>query len=215
MAVIVNERVISYIQSLEPSNSGICKEIEQYALDTHVPIIRKEVESLLKVLLMVKQPETILEIGTGIGYSAILMSEVIKGTTSVTTIENYDKRIKIAEKNIAKSGNSGRINLLKGDALDILPTLTEPVDFIFMDAAKGQYINFLPDVLRLLNTGGILISDNVLQEGDIVESRFAVTRRNRTIHGRMREYLFTIKNCKELETSIIPIGDGITLSIRK
>jgi predicted O-methyltransferase YrrM len=156
-----------------------------------------------------------LEIGAGIGYSAILMSEYSKDNTEITTIENYEKRIKIAEDNIKKSVNSHRITLLKGDALKILPELKEGYDFIFMDAAKGQYIHFLPDVLRLLNKGGILISDNVLQEGDIIESRFGIVRRNRTIHGRMREYLYQIKNMEELETIIIPLGDGITLSVRK
>lgn len=213
--MIVNERIISYIQSLESPNSPLCQEIERYAIDTFVPIIRKEMESFLKVMLLVRHPDSILEIGTGIGYSAILMSEYIKDSAKITTIENYGKRIPIAESYIHKSGKSDVINLIKGDALTILPELKEPFDFIFMDAAKGQYIHFLADVLRLLKPGGVLISDNVLQEGDIVESRFAITRRNKTIHSRMREYLYTIKNTPELETTVIPLGDGITLSVKK
>ena len=213
--MIVNERIVSYIQSLEKPNSPICEEIEEYAHETFVPIIRKEMESFLKVLLTIKQPDSVLEIGAGIGYSAILMSEYLKESSSITTIENYEKRIKLAQHYIEKSGKMDRINLIKGDALEILPEFTEPFDFIFMDAAKGQYINFFPDVLRLLKKGGVLISDNVLQDGDLIESRYAVTRRNRTIHSRMREYLYTLKNTEELETTIIPIGDGITLSVKK
>lgn len=213
--MIVNDRVVSYIQSLEKGNSAICEEIEKYALETFVPIIRKEMESFLKVILTIKQPKHILEIGTGIGYSAILMSENINDEATITTIENYEKRIEIAQNNIIKYKMKDKIKLMKGDALEILPTINQQFDFIFMDAAKAQYINFLPHVLRLLKKDGILLSDNVLQDGDIIESRFAITRRNRTIHSRMREYLYTIKNNSELETTIIPIGDGITLSVKK
>jgi predicted O-methyltransferase YrrM len=130
-------------------------------------------------------------------------------------IENYEKRIPIARENFKKAGKEEQITLLEGDAAQILKTLEGSYDFIFMDAAKAQYINFFPDVLRLLKKGGILISDNVLQDGDIIESHFAVERRNRTIYKRMREYLYVLKNHEELETSIIPLGDGVTLSIKK
>lgn len=213
--MIVNERIVTYIQSLEKGNSELCEEIEQYAIDTFVPIIRKETESFLKVMLTIKQPDSILEIGAGIGYSAILMSEYVKKSTKIITIENYEKRIPIAQNNIERSGKSNQIELMKGDALEILPSLTDEFDFIFMDAAKGQYIHFLPDVLRLLKKGGVLVSDNVLQDGEIIESRFGIDRRNRTIHARMREYLYTLKNTLELETSVIPLGDGIALSVKK
>ena len=131
------------------------------------------------------------------------------------SIENYEKRIPIARQNFKKAGKEDQITLLPGDAQEVLKTLTESFDFIFMDAAKGQYINFLPDVLRLLKPGGILISDNVLQDGDIIESHFAVERRNRTIYKRMREYLYVLKHHDELETSILPLGDGVTISIKK
>ena len=107
------------------------------------------------------------------------------------------------------------IELLEGDAAQVLKTLTEPYDFIFMDAAKGQYIHFLKDVMRLLEPGGVLVSDNVLQEGDIIESRFAVTRRNRTIHKRMRDYLYELTHMEELTTSVLPVGDGVTVSVRR
>ena len=124
----------------------------------------------------------------------------------IITIENYEKRIPIARDNFKKAGKEEQIELLEGDAAEILPTLTEPFDFIFMDAAKGQYLHFLPEVLRLLKSGGLLVSDNILQEGDLIESRFAVERRNRTIYKRMREYLYELKHNDELVTSLLPLG---------
>ncbi len=133
----------------------------------------------------------------------------------ITTIENYQKRIPIAQENFRKAGKCQVIELLEGDAAQVLKTLTEPYDFIFMDAAKGQYIHFLKDVMRLLEPGGVLVSDNVLQEGDIIESRFAVTRRNRTIHKRMRDYLYELTHMEELTTSVLPVGDGVTVSVRR
>ena len=133
----------------------------------------------------------------------------------ITTIENYEKRIPIARDNIAKAGKSASIDLIPGDATEILPTLTDTYDFIFMDAAKGQYINFLPEIMRLLSKGGILVSDNVLQDGDIIESRFAVVRRDRTIHTRMREYLYTLKHMEGVSTVILPVGDGITVTVKE
>ena len=180
-----------------------------------VPIIRKEMGNLLKVLLLLKRPQKILEVGTAVGYSSILMSENMPENCRITTIENYEKRIPVAKNNFKRAGKEEVITLLEGDAMDILKELDGMYDFIFMDAAKGQYINFLPELLRLMPAGGLLISDNVLQEGDIVESRYGVTRRNRTIHTRMREYIYTLTHAEQLETSIVPIGDGITLSVKK
>jgi predicted O-methyltransferase YrrM len=132
----------------------------------------------------------------------------------ITTIENYDKRIPIARENFVRFGKQDKIKLIEGDALKILPTLDGTYDFIFMDAAKGQYINYLPDILRLLSSGGILVSDNVLQDGDIIESKYAVVRRDRTIHTRMRDYLYELKHNDSLTTVILPVGDGITVSVR-
>ena len=213
--MIVNDRIVSYIHSLERENISILEEMAEYAVINNVPIIRKEVESFLKVLLMMKKPQRVLELGTAIGYSAILMSECLGENGKIVTIENYDKRIPVAKENIKKAGKENVIELLEGDALEILPDIKEEFDFIFMDAAKAQYINFLPHCMRLLKKDGILLADNVLQEGDLIESRYAVTRRDRTIHSRMREFLYQVKHMEELETSIIPIGDGMTLSIRK
>lgn len=212
--MIVDERFITYINSLDKGNTEFLNQLERQALQTKVPIIRREMQSLLKVLLAIKQPDSILEVGTAVGFSTILMGEYGKKDSHITTIEKYEKRIPIARENFRKADMEGKITLLEGDALEIMGTLTEPFDFIFMDAAKGQYINFLPDCLRLLKVGGVLVSDNVLQDGDIVESRFAVTRRNRTIHSRMREYLYTLKNHEQLSTAILPLGDGVTISTR-
>lgn len=214
MGTIVNERIVDYINSLDKGNSPVCNAIEKEALADGVPIIRKEMGNLLKVLLLLKQPQKILEVGTAVGYSSILMSENMPQNCRITTIENYEKRIPVAKNNFKRAGKEEVITLLEGDAMDILKELDGTYDFIFMDAAKGQYIHWLPMILRLLSDGGILFSDNVLQDGDVVQSRYAVERRDRTIHARMREYLYTLKHMEELETSIIPIGDGAAISVK-
>lgn len=213
--MIVDERFRSYINSLERGNGEMLDELEQFALTTDVPIIRKEMQSFLKTMMVMNKPKQILEVGTAIGFSALLMAQFAPIDCHITTIEKYEKRIPIAKENFEKFQKSSQITLLEGDATDILRQLDGTYDFIFMDAAKGQYIHFLPDILRLLKTGGVLLSDNVLQDGDIIESRYAITRRNRTIHARMREYLYTLKNHPQLETAIVPLGDGITLSVKK
>ena len=213
--MIVDERLVTYINSLDTGNTSILDQIEQEALDSYVPIIRKEMQQFLKLLLAMKRPMRILEVGTAGGFSAILMAEYDPVPCEITTIENYEKRIPIAKENFIRAGKEKQIMLLEGDAAQILPTLTETYDFIFMDAAKGQYIHFMPDILRLLGPEGTLVSDNVLQDGDIIESRFAVTRRNRTIHKRMREYLYELTHDEHLVTAVLPIGDGVTVSTWK
>ena len=191
--MIVDERMIAYIRSLDRGETPLIADIAKQALADRVPIIRQETASLLKVLLKMTKPKKILEVGTAVGFSALLMSEYAP-QASITTIEKFEQRIIQAKENFAKAGKQSVITLLEGDAAQILKTLDSEYDFIFMDAAKGQYIHFLPEVMRLLMSGGTLVSDNVLQDGDVVESRFAVTRRNRTIHSRMREYLWELKH---------------------
>lgn len=213
--MIVDERITAYINSLDQGNTKLLTQIEKEAHEDLVPVIRQETQSLLRVLLGMLQPKNILEVGTAIGFSALFMSEYVSRDTKITTIEKYEKRIPIAEENFRRAGREEQILFLKGDAADILKGLTGSYDFIFMDAAKGQYIHFLPDILRLLPPGGVLLSDNVLQDGDIIESRFAVERRNRTIHSRMREYLYVLTHSPELTTSVLPVGDGITVSVKK
>ena len=212
--MIVDERIITFINSMDTENSEILETIEQEALAADVPIIRREMQSFLEVLLLMKKPMRVLEVGTAVGFSALLMSGYLPEGGHITTIENYEKRIPIAKENFIRAGKEKQITLLEGDAAQILPTLTESYDFIFMDAAKGQYIHFMPDILRLLKTGGTLVSDNVLQDGDIIESHYAVIRRNRTIYKRMREYLYELTHRKDLVTAVLPVGDGITVSTK-
>ena len=212
--MLIDERMAAFIDSLDRGNTSFLDELEKNALQERIPVIRKPVQSLLKFLLNLLKPRNILEVGTAIGFSALLMSEYGPEDCHITTIENYEKRIIQARENFRRGGAEKKISLLEGDASDILKELTETYDMIFMDAAKGQYLFFLPEVLRLLAPGGLLVSDNVLQDGDIVESRFAVTRRNRTIHSRMRDYLYELKHDPQLETVVLPVGDGVALSIK-
>lgn len=212
--MIVEPRMVAFINSLETENNELLEAIEREALASFVPIIRKEMQSFLKVLLAIHKPMGILEVGTAVGFSALLMSEYVPKDCKITTIEKYEKRIPIARQNFVRAKKEEQITLLEGDALEVMKTLTTPYDFIFMDAAKGQYPVYLPEALRLLNEGGVLVSDNVLQEGDIIESQFAVERRNRTIHSRMREYLYELKHHPELVTSILPLGDGVAVSVK-
>ena len=212
--MVVDERLVTYINSLDRGNTAILDTIEKEALDSYVPIIRKEMQSFLKLLLAMQKPKRILEVGTAVGFSAILMAEYNPCSCEITTIENYEKRIPIARENFVRAGKDSQITLIEGDATEVLKTLDEPYDMIFMDAAKGQYINFMPDILRLLKKDGVLVSDNVLQDGDIIESHFVVTRRNRTIHKRMREYLYELTHRDDLVTAVLPIGDGITVSTK-
>ncbi len=213
--MITDERFTAYINSLENGNPPYLDELEAYAKKIQVPIIRKEMQSLMRTLLVMNKPKQILEVGTAIGFSALFISEFMPSDGHITTIEKYEKRIPIAKENFKKFQKEGQIELLEGDAAEILKELEGPFDFIFMDAAKGQYIHFLPDVCRLLSPGGVLLSDNVLQDGDIIESKYAVTRRDRTIHKRMREYLYALKNHEQLETAILTLGDGVALSVKK
>ena len=210
-----NERIAVYLRSLESPENPLLEEIEQEALASYVPIIRKETQSLLKTLLTMLRPARVLEVGTAVGFSALLMSEYLPEGAHITTIEKYEKRIPIARQNFRRAGKEEQITLIEGDAMEVLRSLDRPFDFVFMDAAKGQYPHYLPEVLRLLTSGGVLMSDNVLQDGSLIESRFAVERRDRTIHSRMREYLYELKHREDLMTSILPLGDGVALTVKK
>lgn len=212
--MIIDERLSVYIDSLDRGNTAFLDNLEKEALEMGIPIIRKSMQSLLKFLLALTKPEKILEVGTAVGFSTLLMSFYAPEDCRITTIENYEKRIPIARENFRRAGREDRIILLEGDAADVLRELTDSYDMIFMDAAKGQYLHFLPEVLRLMAPGGLLVSDNVLQDGDVAQSRFAVERRDRTIHARMREYLYLLKHHPELETVVLPVGDGVTLSTK-
>ena len=206
-------RIRDYLYSLEPEPDERLEELRAYAEKERVPIIRRETESFLRTLIRARDPKHILEIGTAIGYSALVMAGCTGG--DILTMENYEKRIPIARSNIERAGLSERIRLMEGDAGELLAGLSGSFDFIFLDAAKGQYINWLPDIVRLMDRGAILFADNVLQDLTVLESRFTVERRERTTHSRMREFLHAIKHDERLESSVLPIGDGVSISVRR
>jgi predicted O-methyltransferase YrrM len=207
-------RITEYIRSLDRGHGELLDRIGREARADYVPIIRPETAVFLETLIAALKPLRILEVGTAVGYSALLMAGSMPKEAHITTIEKYEPRIPLARANFKEAGEGERITLLEGDAEEILKTLEGTYDFIFMDAAKGQYIHWLPIIESLMHEGSVLVSDNILQDGDVVESRFAVTRRNRTIHGRMREYLYTLTHSDTLKTSIVPIGDGVTVSVK-
>ena len=216
--MIVDERLVTYINSLDRGNTPVLDEIEKEALRDFVPIIRKEMQSFLKVLLSIKRPKRILEVGTAVGFSALCMREYLPKSSHITTIEKVEMRLKEARRNLEMLDEDDRITLLEGDAAKVLKQLLtkgKSYDFIFMDAAKGQYLNFLPDVIALMADDAMLVSDNIFHDGDVLESRYAVLRRDRTIHGRMREYLQVLCEKEELETICLPIADGMTISTKK
>ena len=215
--MITDERIATYIDSLDKELPEFLRQLEKKALSEYVPIIKKPTQSLLRFLIQNNKPEQILEVGTAVGFSSIFMSQFIGEHAHITTIEKMEERIVQAKENRKKAGKDEQITILEGDAAVILKELKEKqniYDMIFMDAAKGQYLNFLPDIFDLLKPGGLLVSDNVLQDGDIIESRYAVTRRNRTIHCRMREYLYELTHSDSFETVVLPIGDGVMLSTK-
>ena len=214
--MITDERTSTFIDSISGLNTPFLEELEVKAHADGIPIIRRATQSLIKFVLADLKPASILEIGTATRFSAIFMA-TYGGNVHIDTIENYKKRITEAKQNIADAGMEEVINLIEGDAESVIEELAakgKSYDMIFIDAAKAQYLNYLPVCKNLLRTGGILISDNVLFDGDIVLSRFAVRRRDRTIHARMRDYLRTIAEDDDLVTTILPIADGMTLSVR-
>ncbi len=216
--LIANERLVNYIRSLEPDRSELLDNVRKEALAAEVPIIRDETAALLKCFVTLIRPGRILEIGTAVGYSALTMAEVMPLDGEITTVENYAPRVAEAKKNISESAYRDRIHLIDDDAGKIIKSFAESgrqFDFIFMDAAKGQYINWLPDILKMMPRGAVLFSDNILQDGSIINSRYQVERRDRTIHTRMREYLFELKHNECLETAILTDGDGISVSVKR
>ena len=206
-------RVSEYLHSLEPDGSDFLEGLRAFAKENDVPIVRRETESFLRTMCVLAKPGSVLEIGTAIAYSTSVFAEYCD---CVVTMENYEKRIALAKENIRASGNEEKITLMCGDAgesLEKLAAAGRKFDLIFLDAAKGQYLAWLPDIKSLMHEGSALIADNVLQENSVMESRFTVARRDRTTHERMREFLYQIKHDPALVTSILPVGDGVSLSI--
>jgi|LSQX01.2.fsa_nt_gb predicted O-methyltransferase YrrM len=206
--------ITEYIRNILPKTEGLLYEMEMYAQENNVPIVQPEVAKLISVITKIIKPDRILEIGTAIGYSAILLSESLKTGGKIVTIERDGNMIGIARKNIKKAGLEDTIKIIEGEAAEVLPNITDKYDCIFIDAAKGSYPDFLSYCIELLNSGGVLIADNVLYKGMIASDKL-VKRRKKTIVKRMRSYLETISDNREFESTIIPIGDGVSISYKK
>lgn len=216
--MIDGKRIPEYIDSLIPANSDLIEEIRAQAVKDSMPIIRRDGEQLLKALLKMNNPKRILEIGTCVGYSAIIMAEGTEDDCHIYTCEIGKADYDMAVANVEKAGYSQKITCFLCDATDKINEYAEAgetFDFIFMDAAKAQYINWLPNITKLLKKGGVLLSDNILHDGDIVESRFAVERRDRTTHARLREYLYELTHSDEYTTSVLNVADGMSISVRR
>lgn len=212
--MIEEQMLLDYFDNIQPLYDGALGDVQKECLEMRYPIIRPETARLLSVILMTKRPQNVLEIGCAVGFSAGLFSRYLAEGGRILTIDRYDFMIERAKNNFARMGIADRVTLLEGDAIDILPALHEQYDFIFLDAAKGQYIQFLPYCLKLLKKGGLLIADDVLQGGTVALPREQIARRQRTTHKRMRCFLWLISNTKGLETSIVPIGDGLAVCLK-
>ncbi len=215
MSLEMQDRIRTFIESFDVDERDEIENLRDKALQDNIPIIRRDMQSFLKSMLTLINPDRVLEIGAGVGYSAIFMSEYIKDNAHIDTIESSAKRGALARENIALFNKNNQITLYEADAFEVIDNLKRGYDLIFMDAAKGQYKAFLPLIVPLLRSGGVLICDNVLFGGDIIESIYLVERRNRTIHKRMRAFLHEITHTDELTTSILPVGDGATFSVKK
>ena len=211
MNYVTEDYLHGYLRLIQPKYDGVLGEIQEEAQEKQVPIIPHEVARFLSTILSIKRPKEVLEIGTAVGFSAGLICRYLQPDGHVTTIDRYEVMLKDARENIKRMNLEETINLIEDDAANVLPGLKGPYDVVFLDAAKGQYAQFLPHILRLMPIGGILIADDVLQSGDIAKSRYSVPRRQRTIHKRMRNFLWDISHLDCLESSIIPIGDGVVL----
>lgn len=214
MSNIVNELVEGYIRNTLTDKEGLLRDLEVYALENNVPIVHKEVSELLKVLLKVQKPKRILEVGCAIGYSSILFASTLGEDVEIITVERNEKMIEKAKENIKLAGLENNITILEGDAEEKLKEADGEFDMIFLDAAKGQYQLFYDMVIDKLKVDGLLISDNILYKGMVAHDDFVI-RRKKTIVKRMRSYLDYICTCNYLDTSLIPIGDGVALSYKK
>lgn len=210
------ERISSFVNSFIKDDEGSLEEIYNEAVVRGVPVIRKASRELLKTQLLIKKPKNILEIGTAVGYSSLFMSQYTDEECRITTIELDEQRVATARDNIKLLDKENVIEVIKGDALFVLKELPDAsYDFLFVDAAKGQYINYYEDVLRIAKPGAVIISDNILQDGEILESHYTVEKRNRTIHDRMREYLYNITHDDRVESAILSVADGMAVTVKK
>lgn len=208
---LVENYIEEYIDALQTDCEGELGELQRWAYDEGLPIIPKEVVKLLGFVLGLVKPKAVLEIGMAVGFSSCFMSQFLPEDGYIKTIDRYPYMIGEAKKNFKKLGVEDKVTILEGNALEILPTLDESFDFVFMDAAKAQYINMLPDVLRLTKKGSVIMVDDVLQEGRVAQDYYSVVRRQRTIHKRLNDFLHEITHSDILRTSILTIGDGVAL----
>lgn len=214
MSNINEEYIEEYIRSIIPENNNCLKKLERYAKKNHVPIVEPEVAQLLKVILKSKRPEKILEVGTAIGYSALIMAEATDGKSSISTIERNKDMIKLAEENISISPYGNIIKIIEGEAEEILPKLESFYDFIFLDAAKGQYLEFFNFLIKLLKPGGIIVCDNVLFRGMVATDRLVI-RRKKTIVKRLRSFLKYVNGIEGYTSCIMPLGDGVSITYKE
>ena len=214
MSGVTFDYMEEYFRGLIPNRDKDLLELEKFAIENRVPIIQKETAKFLEFMISMKEPNNILELGTAIGYSSILMSKTLNNKCKITTIERDEKMINLAKENIKSFGLEDNIEIKEGECLEILEKLDDKYDLIFMDAGKGHYNHFLPHCLRLLSDKGVIIADNVLFRG-MVASDDLVKRRKITIVKRMRTYLDIVSNDKNLITTVIPMGDGIALTKRR
>lgn len=213
MGNINKSYIEDYIRGLLPGNDDFMASLEKYAEENSVPIVHPEVAQLLKVLVRMNKPKRMLEVGTAIGYSSLIMASCMDGGEIITIERNRDM-IKLADENISKTEFKDNIKTIEGDAEEVLNSLEGKFDFIFLDAAKGHYKDFFSIFIDKLNPGGVVVSDNILFKGMIATDDLVI-RRKKTIVKRMRDYLSFISNHESLETTVIPIGDGVAISYKK
>ncbi|QIL45618.1 O-methyltransferase [Vagococcus coleopterorum] len=208
---VVQEDVLNFMRTGQKQLSGKVGELQAVAKENGVPVIPHETVVFMQFLLGQLQPKKILEVGTAIGFSASLMAEIMNGQGHVTTIDRFDVMIEKAKKNFDALGISDQVTLLEGQAADILPTLEGPYDFVFMDSAKSKYIEFLPECLRLVKTGGVIMIDDVLQAGTIFQPIEEIHRSQRAIHRKLNELFDKVMSHPDLTASLVPLGDGVLL----
>lgn len=208
---VVKPELVAFLRNEQKQLSGELGQIEKEANENEVPIIPHETVVFMQFLLGQIKPKQVLEIGTALGFSSSLMAQYVGEDGHVTTIDRFDVMIRKAKKTYERLGLEDRVTLLEGQAADILPELTGPYDFIFMDSAKSKYIEFLPECLRLLKKGGVLMVDDIFQGGTVLDPIEEIPRNRRTIHRKLKRFLDVINSHSDLTTSLVPLGDGIAL----
>lgn len=210
---VVKEEVVSYMRTHQKQEVGHLRELADFARQENIPIIQPEVVAYFRLLMQTLVPKSILEVGTAIGFSALLMAQYAPQAT-ITTLERNEEMLTLARKNLQRYDSRKQIKLVEGEALDILPTLEDSYDFVFMDSAKSKYIVFLPQVLERLRVGGLVLIDDVFQGGDLAKPIMEVKRGQRTIYRGLQRLMDATLDNPDLTASLLPLSDGLLL-IRK